>query len=130
MTSRFDICPICGMESCDIDTGSSPCVDGLREYGLQVMLPAMRKANVGLSQNDIEHIYNMLGGGAETVSDAVDWMKRLAFDYYTHCAWCGLQFVRGAGGQSIYCSEECRRETMSYQKRNGFRAPWLTKSSS
>jgi hypothetical protein len=55
-------------------------------------------------------------------------MKRLAFDFYAHCAWCGLQFVRGPGGQSIYCGEECRREMMGYQKRNGFRAPWLAET--
>ena len=27
---RSDVCPVCGMACCDVETGSMPCEDGLR----------------------------------------------------------------------------------------------------
>lgn len=123
MTSRSDVCPICGMKSCDVGTESDQCAEGLRRYGMNILLPqAIRAGN--MRQKDIEDAYVRLSGDPQLVSDTVAWLKWEAIGKTRDCVMCGKPFEHN-GTDSIYCSEYCVAEMHAYRKRSGFRPPWI-----
>lgn len=109
------------MEDCDVDTESMPCLEGLRRYGLTVLLPAAAKQKRSMTLGDIEHAKRQIHGTCEQVNDAVDWLKRIIDERIGLCVQCGLPFKRAGKGDQATCSIECKAQLRSREIRMGFK---------